>query len=91
MSDDNGVAFPGLMDIHAHPAMNAYFWDRDLRRHYFTAKKFNPLASLTDFQMLEEGDVRVDLVGPPRSRGGLLPQPGDPASRPRDQGRPRQC
>jgi membrane dipeptidase len=51
--------FPGLTDIHAHPAMNAYFWDRDLRRHYFTGKAFNPLASLTDFQMLMQGDVRV--------------------------------
>ena len=51
--------FPGLIDIHAHPAMNAYFWDRDLRRHFFTGKAFNPLASLTDFQMLNQGNVRV--------------------------------
>jgi microsomal dipeptidase-like Zn-dependent dipeptidase len=51
--------FPGLTDIHAHPAMNAYFWDRDLRKHYFTGMAFNPLASLTDFQMLMQGDVRV--------------------------------
>jgi membrane dipeptidase len=51
--------FPGLTDIHAHPAMNAFLWDRDLRRHYFTGKAFNPLASLTDFQMLMQGDVRV--------------------------------
>lgn len=51
--------FPGLTDIHAHPAMNAFLWDRDLRRHYFTGKTFNPLASLTDFKMLEKGGVKV--------------------------------
>jgi membrane dipeptidase len=59
MSDGTATGFPGLTDIHAHPAMNAYFWDRDLRRHYFTGDTFNPLASLTDFKMLREGDVRV--------------------------------
>jgi membrane dipeptidase len=51
--------YPGLTDMHAHPAMNAFFWDRDLRRHYFTGDTFNPLASLSDFKMLREGDVRV--------------------------------
>ncbi|HET8813988.1 MAG TPA: membrane dipeptidase [Solirubrobacterales bacterium] len=56
---NGGVPFPGLSDIHAHPAMNAFFWDRDLRKHYFTGSTFNPLASLTDFKMLERGDVRV--------------------------------
>jgi membrane dipeptidase len=56
---ENQEAFPGLADIHAHPAMNAYFWDRDLRRHYFTGDTFNPLASLTDFPMLMQGDVRL--------------------------------
>jgi membrane dipeptidase len=52
--------FPGLTDIHAHPAMNAFLWDRDLRRHYFTAGgKYSPLASLTDFKMLKKGGVKV--------------------------------
>jgi microsomal dipeptidase-like Zn-dependent dipeptidase len=54
-----GGAFPGLTDIHAHPAMNAFLWDRDLRRHYLSGHTFNPLASLTDFKMLEKGGVRV--------------------------------
>jgi membrane dipeptidase len=49
----------GLTDIHAHPAMNAFLWDRDLRRHYWTGKTFDPLASLTDFKMLEKGGVKV--------------------------------
>jgi membrane dipeptidase len=52
-------AFPGLTDIHAHPAMNAFLWDRDLRRHYLSGRAFNPLASLSDFKMLEKGGVKV--------------------------------
>jgi membrane dipeptidase len=51
--------FPGLTDIHAHPAMNAFLWDRDLRKHYFTSNTFCPIASLTDFKMLEKGGVDV--------------------------------
>ena len=51
--------FPGLTDVHAHPAMNAFLWDRDLRRHYWTGGAFDPLASLTDFKMLEKGKVKV--------------------------------
>ena len=54
-----GGTFPGLTDIHAHPAMNAFLWDRDLRRHYMTGRTFNPLASLSDFKMLEKGGVKV--------------------------------
>src|SRR3954449_1875621 len=52
-------AFPGLTDIHAHPAMNAFLWDRDLRKHYWTGRTFDPLASLSDFKMLEKGGVKV--------------------------------
>jgi membrane dipeptidase len=61
MYDEKPTAtFPGLTDIHAHPAMNAFLWDRDLRRHYFTAGgKYCPLASLTDFKMLKKGEVDV--------------------------------
>jgi membrane dipeptidase len=55
----NGDGFPGLTDIHAHPAMNSFLWDRDLRRHYWTGKTFDPLASLSDFKMLEKGGVGV--------------------------------
>ncbi|MGN6814782.1 MAG: dipeptidase [Solirubrobacterales bacterium] len=51
--------FPGLTDIHAHPAMNAYLWDRDLRRHYWTGDTFDPLASLSDFKMLGQGGIKV--------------------------------
>ena len=59
MTEGTNSAFPGLVDMHAHPAMNAFFWGRDLRRHYFAGSAFNPLASLTDFKMLKQGDVRV--------------------------------
>jgi microsomal dipeptidase-like Zn-dependent dipeptidase len=61
MYDEPATAsFPGLTDIHAHPAMNAFLWDRDLRRHYFTAGgKYCPLASLSDFKMLRKGEVDV--------------------------------
>lgn len=52
-------SFAGLTDIHAHPAMNSFLWNRDLRRHYWTGSTFNPLASLTDFPMLEKGGVKV--------------------------------
>src|SRR4051794_30819546 len=55
----DGEPFPGLTDIHAHPAMNAFLWDRDLRRHYWTGRTFDPLASLSDFKMLEQGGVKV--------------------------------
>ena len=50
-----------LIDIHAHPAMNAFLWGRDLRRHYWTGPvhTFNPLASLSDFKLLEKGGVDV--------------------------------
>jgi membrane dipeptidase len=59
MASDAPGAFPGLTDIHAHPAMNAFLWGRDLRRHYWTGKGFDPLASLTDFKVLEKGGVKV--------------------------------
>ena len=61
--DDNddpaGGAFPGLTDIHAHPAMNSFLFSRSLSRHYWSGKGFNPLASLSDFKMLEKGGVKV--------------------------------
>jgi membrane dipeptidase len=53
------MTYPGLTDIHAHPAMNSFLWDRDLRRHYWTGRTFDPLASLTDFKMLRKGGVKV--------------------------------
>ena len=59
MTTADAAPLPGLTDIHAHPAMNAFLWDRDLRRHYWTGRTFDPLASLSDFKMLEKGGVKV--------------------------------
>jgi membrane dipeptidase len=59
MFETPSPSFPGLTDIHAHPAMNAFLWDRDLRKHYWTGRTFDPLASLSDFKMLEKGGVKV--------------------------------
>ncbi|MGE5407115.1 MAG: dipeptidase [Syntrophothermus sp.] len=57
--EDPAGGFPGLTDIHAHPALNAFLWGRSLERHYWTGGSFDPLASLSDFQMLRRGDVRI--------------------------------
>jgi len=51
--------FPGLTDVHAHPALNAWLWGRNLERHYWSSTVFNPLATLSDFTMLRKGDVKV--------------------------------
>ena len=39
--------------------MNSWLWHRDLRKHYMAGRHTNPLASLTDFKMLEKGGVKV--------------------------------
>ena len=59
MPDATAAGFPGLTDIHAHPANHAFLWGRDLRKHYWTGGRWDPLASLTDFKMLKEGGVKV--------------------------------
>jgi membrane dipeptidase len=51
--------FPGLTDIHAHPALNAWLWGRNLERHWWSSTVFNPLATLSDFKMLRKGGVKV--------------------------------
>ena len=80
--------FPGLTDIHAHPAMNAFLWGRDLRRHYFTGKGFNPLASLTDFKLIEQGGVRVLWSSPHIPEPPVLRVQAHPARRPLHRRRP---
>jgi membrane dipeptidase len=52
-------AFPGLTDIHAHPALNAWLWGRNLKHHWWSSTVFNPLATLSDFKMLRKGGVKV--------------------------------
>jgi microsomal dipeptidase-like Zn-dependent dipeptidase len=55
----NNADFPGLTDIHAHPALNAWLWGRNLEHHWWSSTVFNPLATLSDFKMLRKGGVKV--------------------------------
>lgn len=48
-----------LTDVHIHPSLKAYLFNRNLWRHYCSGKAFNPFASRTDFKMLHKGGVRV--------------------------------
>lgn len=59
MPDPAAAPDPGLTDVHAHPANHPFLWNRDLRKHYWTGGRWDPLASLTDFKMLREGGVKV--------------------------------
>ena len=76
-----------LTDIHAHPAMNAFLWDRDLRRHVMGGDTFNPLASLSDFEMLSRGGVDVLWSALHVPEQGVHRQPADPPRRAPHQGR----
>jgi membrane dipeptidase len=48
-----------LTDTHAHPAMKAYLFRRNLWRHYRSSAVLSPFASRTDFHRLERGGVGV--------------------------------
>jgi microsomal dipeptidase-like Zn-dependent dipeptidase len=48
-----------LTDVHAHPALKAYLFRRNLWRHYRSGSVFSPFASRTDFNRLERGGVGV--------------------------------
>lgn len=48
-----------LTDVHVHPSLKAYLFNRNLWRHYLSGKSWNPLASRSDFEMLVKGGVRV--------------------------------
>lgn len=48
-----------LTDVHAHPSLKAYLFGRNLWRHYWSGKAFNPFSSRSDFRMLERGGVGV--------------------------------
>ena len=48
-----------LTDVHVHPSLKAYLYNRDLWRHYWSGKAFDPFASRSDFKMLEQGGVGV--------------------------------
>lgn len=48
-----------LTDIHLHPSLKAFLFNRNLWRHYASGSSFNPFSSRSDFQLLERGGVRV--------------------------------
>jgi membrane dipeptidase len=48
-----------LTDVHIHPSLKAYLFRRNLWRHYWSGKKFDPFSSRSDFKMLEAGGVGV--------------------------------
>jgi membrane dipeptidase len=48
-----------LTDVHAHPAMKAYLFKRNLWHHYSSGSWFSPFSSRTDFNRLERGGVGV--------------------------------
>lgn len=51
-----------MTDVHVHPSLKAYLFNRNLWRHYCSGKTFNPLASRSDFNMLQKGRVGVMWV-----------------------------
>lgn len=48
-----------LTDVHVHPSVKAYLFNRTLWRHYGARSVFNPFASRSDFKRLLEGGVGV--------------------------------
>ena len=48
-----------LTDVHVHPSLKAYLYNRDLWRHYWSGKSWDPFSSRSDFKMLEKGGVGV--------------------------------
>jgi microsomal dipeptidase-like Zn-dependent dipeptidase len=46
-------------DVHVHPSLKAYLFRRNLWRHLWSGKTFDPFASRSDFRMLEKGGVGV--------------------------------
>jgi membrane dipeptidase len=48
-----------LTDVHAHPALKAYLFKRNLWKRYRSGATLSPFASRTDFNRLESGGVGV--------------------------------
>ncbi len=48
-----------LTDVHAHPSLKVYLFRRNLWRHYWSGKSFNPFSSRSDFRVLKRGGVRA--------------------------------
>ena len=48
-----------LTDVHVHPSLKAYLFGRNLWRHAWSGKTFDPFSSRSDFKMLEKGGTGV--------------------------------
>lgn len=48
-----------LTDVHVHPSLKAYLFERNLWRHFWSGKAWDPFSSRSDFKMLEKGGVGV--------------------------------
>lgn len=48
-----------LTDVHTHASLKAFLFRRNLWRHYWSGKAFNPFSSRSDFKMLNRGGVGV--------------------------------
>ena len=46
-------------DVHAHPALKAYLFSRNLYRHYASGPTVSPWASQSDFVVLRRGGVQL--------------------------------
>jgi membrane dipeptidase len=51
-----------LTDIHVHASLKAYLYRRNLWRHYWSGKAWDPFSSRSDFKMLARGGVGVVWV-----------------------------
>jgi len=48
-----------VADLHAHPALNAYYLRRDLEREHRGPRKWNPLRQQIDLPRARLGGLRV--------------------------------
>jgi microsomal dipeptidase-like Zn-dependent dipeptidase len=48
-----------LTDVHVHPSLKTYLFGRNLWRHAWSGKTFDPFSSRSDFKMLAKGGVGV--------------------------------
>jgi membrane dipeptidase len=48
-----------LTDVHVHPSLKAYLFKRNLWRHFWSGKAWDPFSSRSDFKMLEKGGLGV--------------------------------
>jgi len=48
----------GIVDLHCHPSLKMYLWERDMRRHHHPGRGDNEFNQQIDIYTLEEGYVK---------------------------------